>query len=87
MLLKFLTKRNKRTGSCILWLFIRGTIKTEIQRKTGVSFYLILINITSSLILSVKNKGNGGFFTEQTKPVKCHGSYLSIIPYCANQQS
>ena len=38
--------------------------KSEIQCKKGI-FHLILVSIPSSLILSVKNRGSGGYSTDK----------------------
>ena len=50
--------RNKRTSSCILYLFTEVTSQNlKYIVKQACIFNLILIGIPSSLILSVKNRG------------------------------
>ena len=53
--------RSKRSGSCILQIFIRSTFKTwnTCNVKRVCIFQLILVGILSILILSVKNRGGG----------------------------
>ena len=55
------TSRNKRSGGCILHIFIRSTyVQNLIERqcKKGI-FHLILVHILSILILSVMNRVGG----------------------------
>ena len=62
--------------------FIRSTLKNmKYNVNRACIFYLILVGIPSSLILSIKNRGGGervqGGFTEQTKPVKCEKLFVN----------
>ena len=54
------TKRNKRSGGCILQIFIKSTLKYN-EKKVSI-FHFILVGIQSILILSIKNRGRGWFF-------------------------
>ena len=55
--------RNKRTGSCICYFFIRSAFKTwNTIHQPACIFHLILLGIQSRLVLSVKKWGVGGFY-------------------------
>ena len=63
-------KRNKRSGGCNLKMFYYLQKLKNNVRKVCI-FHLILLDILSILILSVRNKGRGGrVFAKQTKSVK-----------------
>ena len=59
------TTRNKRSGGCILKIFLRNIYLQNFKYnvKRACIFHLILVGILSILILSVKNRewGRGGF--------------------------
>ena len=56
------TTRNKGTGrlavSCIVLYEVPSKLNTMYQKQC--IFYLVLLRIPSSLVLSVKNRGMGG---------------------------
>ena len=55
------TTRNKRSGGCILQIFIRSSFKTwNTMSKRVCIFHLFLVGIPSILILSIKNRWEVG---------------------------